>query len=99
MDEITLINLLNKICDINPELSWQLNCKYHDGMQNSVMEVALFHPGEKNKAGLISFKMESGSIIRGNYRGMVPFNRKTCLTDALLEILHYEQSKLVSSLN
>ena len=99
MDEITLINLLNKICEVNATLSWQLTCKYQGESQNAIMEVGLFDPTNDNKIGFISFQMETGTIIEGRYKGMVPFERSNGLTDTLLDIYHYERSKSVNSLN
>lgn len=99
MDEITLVNLLNKICEKNSSLSWQINCKYTDGMDHSIMEVGLFDPDVNRKAGFITFQMETGKVIRGKHKGMVPFSNKTNLVDALLEILHYESNKYQEALN
>lgn len=99
MDEITLVNLLNKICEKNTSLSWQINCKYTDGMDHSIMEVGLFDPDVKKKAGFITFQMETGKVLRGKHNGMGPFPRKTNLVDALLEILHYESNKFNRVLN
>jgi hypothetical protein len=99
MDEITLINLLNKICEKNNLLRWQLTCKYSDGMEYSVMEVILFDPKNEKKVGFINFQMENGRVIRGKYKGMVPFSHNSNLVDALLEILYYESTKFAEVLN
>ncbi len=99
MDEITLINLLNKICDKNPLVSWQLNCKYHDAAQDAIMEIGLFNPENSQQHGNIVFKMGSGKLISGKYKGMVPFQSQSNLTDILLDILYYENSKLLQSAN
>ncbi|MBV6647822.1 MAG: hypothetical protein KI790_20350 [Cyclobacteriaceae bacterium] len=93
MDEITLINLLNKICEKNRRLSWKLNCKYHNGIDAAIMEIGLYEPKAKKKTGFITFRMETGQIIRGKHQGMSPFGRSANLVDALLEILYYESSR------
>lgn len=93
MDEITLINLLNKICEKNGKLTWKLNCKYHDGINTSVMQISLIKVPSNKQTGTISFRMETGKVINGRHRGLVPFRRSTNLIDALLDILHYESTK------
>lgn len=93
MDEITLINLLNKICEKNRKLTWKLNCKYHDGINTSIMQISLLKLPSNKQTGTISFRMETGKIIRGNHKGLVPFGQSTSLIDALLDILYYESTK------
>jgi hypothetical protein len=99
MDEITLVNILNKICETNQHLSWQLNCKYHTAQDASVMEIRIFETQNKSKVGWIIFAMDSGRIHKGKYRSMVPFDESTNLIDALLEVLHFEASWLEPALN
>ena len=84
MDEITLINLLNEICDKNTHLTWSLSCKFQDGSQNSIMEIDLYQNEKDKNAGSILFKMESWQVIQGRYRSMMPFREKTSVVDALL---------------
>jgi len=95
MDEITLINILNKICEKNQSLTWKLNCKYHDGLKTSVMQINLI-TARDNSTCHISFHMDTGKIITGRHTGLVPFKRSGHLLDALLEILYYESSKALS---
>ncbi len=99
MDEITLVNLLNKICEKNKQLTWNLKCCYEDGIDQSIMETKLLERESQECRGSIVFGMESGNIIRGKYLGLLSFRRSTSLVDALLEILHYENSKQQLSLN
>lgn len=99
MDEITLINLLNKICEKNPSLNWKLNCKYSEQQDVSLMDISLYEPLERKKKGFITFNMETGKIIEGRYTGVVPFSEKYLLVDALLDILHYESNRLVHTPN
>jgi hypothetical protein len=99
MDEITLINLLNKICETNKRLSWKLNCKYSQAQTGSEMEIGLFDTSDDKKEGFITFRMETGKVIRGRYGGMVPFNNRLHLVDALLDILHYEKNRMNYSMN
>lgn len=93
MDEITLINLLNKICEKNGKLTWKLNCKYHDGINTSIMQICLLKSPSNQQTGTISFRMETGKVINGRHKGLVPFKRSSNLIDALLDILYYESSK------
>lgn len=99
MDEITLVNLLNKICDANHDLSWKLNCQYDDGQNNSIMQIKFVRLSKKATISSITFQMETGKIIQGRYSGMVNFQKSMLLTDALLDILIYESSKLPISQN
>ncbi len=99
MDEITLINLLNKICDTNDDLTWKLNCQYDDGQDNTLMRITFISISNKSEKGNINFQMETGKILSGRHSGMVRFDKSTMLTDALLDILIYETSKLPISQN
>lgn len=99
MDEITLINLLNTICEKNGQLTWKLNCRYQEESDTSVMQVQLMHGYRGPSAGTITFLLETGKIIEGNHQGMVEFRKSTHLVDALLDILYYENNKLLTSLN
>ncbi|MEM9329215.1 MAG: hypothetical protein AAGA85_26365, partial [Bacteroidota bacterium] len=90
MDEITLVNLLNKICEKNPLVTWNLTCRYQEEFDQAIMETKLFERESNECRGFIIFTMETGSVIRGTYLGLFSFKRSTAMTDALLEILHYE---------
>jgi len=93
MDEITLVNLLNKICEKNRELTWRLKCKYHDGINPAVMQLCLLQTHSKAELSEITFSMETGQVIAGRHRGLIAFRRATNLIDALLDILIFEGSK------
>ena len=99
MDEITLVNLLNKICETNDDLTWKLNCQYDDGQNNSIMQVSFVRLSNKAEVRCISFQMETGKILQGRHLGMVTFHKSMLLTDVLLDILIYETSKLSISQN
>tara|TARA_Y100001949_G_scaffold174422_1_gene181848 strand:- start:446 stop:745 length:300 start_codon:yes stop_codon:yes gene_type:complete len=99
MDEITLVNLLNKICEANDDLTWKLNCQYDDGQNNSIMQVKFIRLSNKAEISCLSFQMETGQILQGRHSGMVNFQKSMLLTDALLDILIYESSKLPISQN
>ncbi|WP_258099399.1 hypothetical protein [Marinoscillum pacificum] len=99
MDEITLVNLLNKICEANDDLTWKLNCQYDDGQNNSIMQVKFIRLSNKAEISCLSFRMETGQILQGRHSGMVNFQKSMLLTDALLDILIYESSKLQISQN
>ncbi|HCX23478.1 MAG: hypothetical protein CMB80_13280 [Flammeovirgaceae bacterium] len=99
MDEITLVNLLNKICEANDDLTWKLNCQYDDGQNNSIMQVKFIRLSSKAEISCISFQMETGLIYQGRHSGMVNFQKAMLLTDVLLDILIYESSKLPISQN
>ncbi len=99
MDEITLVNLLNKICEKNSYLNWKLNCKYNDGQDHSIMQISLFNSRDNHKAGSVTFSMDTGSVIEGKYESLMPFQPKVQLVDALLDILNYENSKVLTSVN
>ena len=98
MDEITLINLLNKICEKNSRLDWKLNCKYPDE-DACIMQLSLFERNENQRKGEITFKMDTGQVIQGKHSGLVAFHPSTTLVDALLEILHYEVATGMPSYN
>ena len=99
MDEITLVNLLNKICETNDDLTWKLNCQYDDGLNHSIMQVSFVRLSTKSEVTNISFQMETGKILNGRHTGMVTFNKSMLLTDVLLDILIYETNKLSISQN
>lgn len=99
MDEITLINLLNKICEYAPRLDWKLNCDYNDGLSTTVMQAVLFDKHSKKKWGSLHFRMETAMVIGGHYKGLLPFSKKLNVVDALLEILHYETTTQIPSYN
>ncbi|MFY0598238.1 MAG: hypothetical protein JXR03_01115 [Cyclobacteriaceae bacterium] len=99
MDEITLVNLLNKICECSDSLDWKLNCNYHDGMETSIMQVVLFDRFNKKKHGYLTFKMETAVVIGGRFKGLMPFTKKSNVVDILLDILHYESTTQVHSYN
>lgn len=96
MDEITLVNLLNKICEKNHELTWKLNCKYHDELHTSVMQIHFLQSNNLAETTKITFKMETGQVIEGKHRGFLGFKQPTMLIDALLDILIYEVSRIGS---
>ena len=97
MDEITLVNLLNKICEKNSHLTWKLECKYPGKV--AIMNTVLIDKIEKKKSGYIEFQMDDGLVVRGKYKGILLFRKSTFLTDALLDILHYETSRQLTSVN
>lgn len=99
MDEITLVNLLNKICECADCLDWKLNCTYHDGIDASIMQVVLFDRIDHKKHGYLTFRMETASVIGGKYKSLVPFTGKPNVIDALLDILHYETATKIPSYN
>lgn len=99
MDEITLVNLLNKICEKNQDLTWKLNCKYHNGMDTSIMQVSLIQTNTHAELSQITFRMENGRILAGKHRGLLAFKKATLLVDALLDILIFEGGKQVLSDN
>lgn len=98
MDEITLINLLNKICDKSGHLTWKLRCNYLDET-SPVMQVWLYGTQDHRTVSTIVFRMETGMVISGQHRGVVAFRHSTNLIDALLEILFFENSRSAVSLN
>lgn len=99
MDEVTLVNLLNKICECADSLDWKLNCTYHDGLDASIMQVELFDRGDFKKRGYLTFRMETSAVIGGKYKGLVPFTGKSNVIDVLLDILHYESTTTIPSYN
>lgn len=99
MDEITLVNLLNKICEKNSHLNWKLNCKYNDEEDRSIMQISLYNSRDDHKAGTVTFSMDTGTVIDGKYESLMPFNKQVQLVDALLDILNYENSKMMASVN
>ena len=99
MDEITLINILNKICEKNPNLTWKLECKYNDQNEKAIMQTKILDRVLGKISGNIVFHMDSGKVLSGRYKGMLPFRKASLLTDALLEILHYETSLKLTSVN
>lgn len=98
MDEITLINLLNKICEKNTRLDWKLNCNYSDE-EICIMQLSLFERSQNRRKGEITFKLDTGQVITGKHSGLVAFGNSTSLVDALLEILHYEVATSIPSYN
>ncbi len=98
MNEITLINLLNKICEQNTRLNWKLNCKYPDE-EVCIMQLSLFERTQNLRKGEITFKLDTGQVITGKHSGLVAFSQSTSLVDALLEILHYEVATSIPSYN
>lgn len=99
MDEITLVNLLNEICEENHDLTWKLNCKYHDGIDTSIMQIHFLKTATNAETSRITFRMETGQVIYGKHSGLVPFRKATNLIDALLDILLYEKNKVSTSPN
>lgn len=99
MDEITLVNLLNKICEKNQNLTWRLKCQYHDGINTSIMKLYLIRVFDQQETSCITFRMETGQVIHGKHRGFLAFRRTTLLVDALLDIMLFEGSKQTISIN
>jgi hypothetical protein len=99
MDEITLVNLLNKICEDTDSLDWKLNCNYLEGMDASVMEVVIFDRANHKKHGELTFQLETAAVIAGKYKSLMPFSKKVDVVDALLDILHYEKTTRIPSYN
>lgn len=93
MDEITLINLLNRICEKSSHLSWQINCKYTNVPEETLMEVGFSDKTLNKKVGNILFHLDTGKVLEGFYRSMVPAEAGVSLTDVLLEILYFENTK------
>ncbi len=92
-----MINLLNKISEVNSKLTWQL--EFHEGNDQSIIEVGLYNTLDKVKDGFITFNLETGVVIAGEYKGLIPFSGSGNFKERLFEILYYEKSKSVSSLN
>ncbi|WP_258103108.1 hypothetical protein [Marinoscillum sp. MHG1-6] len=99
MDEITLVNLLNKICEHSDTLDWRLNCTYDDGLSTSIMKIVLFDRGNQKKYGYLAFRMETATMIAGKYKQLMPFKGRGSVVDALLDILHYETATKLPSYN
>lgn len=93
MDEITLVNLLNKICGKNTDLTWKLNCKYYQEWDASIMQIHFLRSDTLLETSKITFRMETGQVIEGRHRGLMAFAKSTPLVDVLLDILIYESSK------
>ncbi len=92
MDEITLVNLLNKICEKDATLKWNLSCKYHDGLDSSIMQIGLTDQHTRSCSKL-TFHMASGKLLSGKFKNIDRFQRDTEITDALLDILSFIQSR------
>jgi hypothetical protein len=99
MDEITLVNLLNKICEHAPRLDWKLNCDYNDGNKTTIMKAILFDKSSRKRKGALIFRLETAMIISGTYKSLMPFSQKVTVVDALLDILHYETTTTIPSYN
>jgi hypothetical protein len=99
MDEITLVNLLNKICEHTGTLDWKLNCTYHEETDISVMQVVLFDRSNHVPYGQLAFVMETACVIGGKYKSLMPFARQANVVDVLLDILHYESATRIPSYN
>ena len=99
MDEITLVNLLNKICEINRELTWKLSCKHHDGMHQSQMQICLLRASNEDEVGTVIFEMNNGLVEYGHHQGMTSFRKAAHLLDVLLDIIIYETNKTLVSDN
>lgn len=90
MNEITLVELLNKICEKNKSLTWKLTCKYANNMGETWMEILIYYIHENRNKGTIIFGMERGTVSQARYTGMGALIPGTQITDVLLDILYYE---------
>ena len=98
MDEITLINLLNKLCD-RERLTWKIGCKYQDGMDHSILQISILNQESGGEQTRIVFRIETGQVLFGHHKGVIKFSSSTKVIDALLDIMIFEDAAMSCSAN
>ena len=93
MQEVTQENrvivrdMLGKLTERIPDLTWRINNTYTDGLENTVLEILLFE--EKTQTGRIAFQLEDGHVINYRYKSLekrLPVH----IVDMLLDVISYE---------
>ncbi len=99
MDEITLINLLNKLVEEQPQTTWSIKCHYQDGMGTTTLEVRILDTHPELLRGKIIFQMENGKISFFKYQGFHPAVTPEHITDLILDIINYERARQLALSN
>lgn len=86
-----MINLLNKICEKNQQLQWNLVCTYSNTSDRTIMQIKIRNMRMAERLIVLNFCMETSLIIHGFHPDIGIFPRQTLLIDALLDILSLEQ--------
>ncbi|WP_281955040.1 hypothetical protein [Pseudophaeobacter arcticus] len=80
-------SLLNKLTEVDREITWRINNSYSNGIDNTVLEIQIFE--SKIQTGRIAFQLEDGHVINYRYKDLekrIPIQ----IMDMLLDIIGYE---------
>lgn len=89
----TVIEILEEISRVNPEITCKMNCCYSDGEFQTLYEI-LFKETHTNKVmGRTLYCMENARVMRMRYRGLGKIKTENII-DALLEILYHQNQEV-----
>lgn len=80
-------DLLRKLADMKPGLTWRINNSYTEGLKNTVLELLIFE--DKEQTGRIAFRLEDGNVINYRYKEL-ELRKPIHILDMLLDVIGYE---------
>ncbi len=80
-------DLLRKLADMKPGLTWRINNTYTEGLSNTVLELLIFE--DKDQTGRIAFRLEDGHVINYRYKDL-ELRKPIQIMDMLLDVIGYE---------
>ncbi len=86
-NKVIVSDMLTKLQDLIPNLTWRINNSYTDGLDNTVLEILIFE--EKDQTGRIAFQLEDGHVINYRYKSLekkLPIH----IVDMLLDVISHE---------
>ncbi len=94
MDEASLEHMLNAIRKKIPDFHWKTSSKYDNGKGVMLMEISFFDPTTNGNHGKLVYKSKTGELLNGWYKGLKTVERDLLVTDAILDIMNYEENEL-----
>lgn len=91
VDEITLSNLLHHISHNHENLCWELNTRFSDGIDVTLMEITFYEFLPRRKKGQICFQLETGEVKNLRYPGMQATDLPRHIYEALRDVKTLER--------
>lgn len=80
-------DLLRKLAEMKPGLTWRINNSFTEGLSNTVLELLIFQ--DKEQTGRIAFRLEDGHVIKYRYKDL-ELRKPLHIMDMLLDVIGYE---------
>ncbi len=86
-NKVIVRDMLQRLAELIPSLTWRINNSYTDGLENTVLEILIFE--DKTQTGRIAFQLEDGHVINYRYKNLekrLPVD----IVDMLLDVISFE---------